>query len=60
MKKEYDNKIRNLEDDLDKRLDDLINRKKAESEVLKKILDAFLKNEDGENENTMNNKKLKK
>jgi len=49
-----------LEDEINKRLQDVIDRKKSESEALKKILKAFLKNDDGENQNIENIKKTEK
>ena len=57
---EKENDKNKLAEEINKRLQDVIDRKKCESEALKKILKAFTKNEDNENQNIENIKKTKK
>ena len=59
MKKENDKNKHKLTEEINKRLQDLIDHKKSESEALKKILKAFTKNEDNGNKNIENIKKNK-
>ena len=57
---EKENEKNKLAEELNKRLQDVIDRKKSESEALKKILKAFAKNEENENKNIENTKKTQK
>ena len=56
---EKENDKNKLAEEINKRLQALIDHKKSESEALKKILKAFSKNEDNKNKNIENIKKQK-
>ena len=57
---EKENDKNKLAEEINQRLQDMIDRKKCESEALKKILKAFTKNGDNKNQNIENIKKKQK